>query len=88
MELIGFRVHVQPVLLNLINIGYKILINHLNQGMHVLKTVTIKILEHSADWNIMKFLDNKTPQVEFYNICALTIAVISTDDPVFNGWKG
>ena len=36
-----------------------------------------KIHEHYNDWIIMEFLDNKTPQVDFYNIYALIIAVIS-----------
>ena len=36
-----FHVYVQPVLLNLINIGYQILLYHLNQGMPILKIVTI-----------------------------------------------
>ena len=36
-----------------------------------------KILEHCNYWIIMKFLDNKTPQVDFDNIHELIIAGIS-----------
>ena len=41
-EFVGFDVYVQPVLLNLINIGYHTLIHQLNQYIPLLKTVTIK----------------------------------------------
>ena len=34
---VGFHVHFQPMLLNLRNIGYQILIHNLNQGMPMLK---------------------------------------------------
>ena len=38
-----------------------------------------KILEHYNYWIIMEFLENKTPQVDFYNIHALIISVISNN---------
>ena len=38
-----------------------------------------KIFEHYNAWIIMKFLDNKTPQVESDNIHALILMVVSTN---------
>ena len=52
---IGFHVHVKPMLLNLINISYQILLHHLNRGMHVvicfsiIKYLNIKTL--GGSWN-------------------------------------
>ena len=37
----GLYVHLHPVLINLINNGYQIMIHKLNQYMTVLKTITI-----------------------------------------------
>ena len=45
----GFRVHVQSVLLNLINIGYQLLLYHINQVLPMLKIVTI-ILFWTLQW--------------------------------------
>ena len=45
----------------------------------MLKIITIKILEHSSYWIIMKSLDNNTPQVEFDKIHALIFALMSTN---------
>ena len=42
VEFFGFHVYVYPVLINLINIGYQLLLHHINEGMPVLKVVTIK----------------------------------------------
>ena len=41
LVLVGLNVHVHPVFINLINIGYQLLLYNLNQGMPVLKIVTI-----------------------------------------------
>ena len=74
VRFVGFCLHVQNVLRNLINSGYQQYPYHLNQGMPMLKIVTIKkLLEHYNDWIIVKFLDNKTPQVYFDNIHAFII---------------
>ena len=42
--------------------------------VHVEKCYYKKILEHYNYWIIMKFLDNKTPQVDFDNIHVFVIA--------------
>ena len=76
---LGFHVHVKYILLHLKNIGYQIMLHQLNQCMPVLKTVTIKIIEHYKDYIIMGFLYNKTPQLELDNIHELILAVISTN---------
>ena len=41
VQFVGFHVHVQPVFINLINIGYQLLLHNINQGMPVLKIVTL-----------------------------------------------
>ena len=79
MKFDGFHVHVQPVLLNLINIGYQ-MFHHPNQSMPMLEIVTIKKIEHYNDCIIMEFLDNKTTQVEFDNIHALILAGMSSNN--------
>ena len=79
VQFIRFHVHVQSILLNLINIGYQLLLHHLNQGMPVLKLLIQKKKFHYNDWIIMELLDNKKPQVEFENIHALILEGILTN---------
>ena len=61
----GLHVHIQPVLLNLIQIGYQLLLHHLNQVIPVMKIVTIKKLQLYNYWIITEFLDNTTPKLSF-----------------------
>ena len=79
MPYVIFHVHVHNMLLNLIDIFYQIVLHHLNQDMPTLKTVTIKKLEHYNIWIILKFLDNKTPQIELDNIHTFILAEMSTN---------
>ena len=76
----GLNVHVRPVFLNLIKIGYQLLLHHLNQGMPMLIFKNYnKIVEKYNDLIIMKFLDNKIAQVDFDNIHVWIIAWTSTN---------
>ena len=72
--------HVQPLLLNLINISlpncdpsYK------PNYAHVENCYYNKILEHLSNWIIMELLDNRTPQIMFDNICEFILAGMSTN---------
>ena len=58
--LVGFNGHVHPVFINLIKIGYQLLLHNLNQVLPMLKFV---ILKYYNDWTIMELLDNKISQV-------------------------
>ena len=42
VRFVELYVHVQPVLINLINIFYQLLLHHINQDIPLLKIVTIK----------------------------------------------
>ena len=47
----GLNMYVQPVLINLINIGYQLYLHHPNQGMPTLKVFTIKkLLNFTMIW--------------------------------------
>ena len=80
MRFIVFNVHVQPVFLNLIIVLPTISPPSQPKYAHVENDDHNKILDHYNGWIIMKFLDNKTPKVEFENICVLILSGMSNNN--------